>query len=318
VRKGGNRVRITAQLIDARSATHLWADRFDGSLEDVFDLQDRVASSVAGVIEPALQAAETARSAVRPTNDLTAYDLYLRAYEMVWSSGAQISQALGLMEQAIERDPRYGPALAFAALCCHRLLLDGRSNDPVADRRKGADFAKRALEVAGEDPVVLAYAALVLASFGDDIGTMIGLVDRALALNPNYARGWSISGLLRLWAGEPDIAIDHVDVALRLSPRARVGPSLLILGGAHFFSRRFDEAVPKLLLGIQDDPSFPIAYQILAACYAHMGRLDEARAIVAKLRAITPQVMQTHLPFRRPEDRELLLSGLGLAAGEAT
>ena len=237
---------------------------------------------------------------------------------MVWSSGAQISQALGLMEQAIERDPRYGPALAFAALCCHRLLLDGRSNDPVADRRKGADFAKRALEVAGEDPVVLAYAALVLASFGDDIGTMIGLVDRTLALNPNYARGWSISGLLRLWAGEPDIAIDHVDVALRLSPRARVGPSLLILGGAHFFSRRFDEAVPKLLLGIQDDPSFPIAYQILAACYAHMGRLDEARAIVAKLRAITPQVMQTHLPFRRPEDRELLLSGLGLAAGEAT
>jgi TolB-like protein len=316
VRKAGGRVRITAQLIDALSATHLWADRFDGSLEDVFDLQDRVASNVAGVIEPALQAAETARSAVRPTNDLTAYDLYLRAYEMVWSSGAQISDALRLMEQAIERDPRYGPALAFAALCCHRLLLDGRSGDPAADRRKGADFAKRALEVAGDDAVVLAYAALVLASFGDDIGAMIGLVDRALALNPNYARGWSISGLLRLWAGEPDIAIDHVDVALRLSPRARVGPSLLILGGAHFFSRRFNEAVPKLLLGIQDDPSFPIAYHILAACYAHMGRLDEARAIVAKLRSITPQVMQSHLPFRRPEDRELLLSGLRLAMGE--
>jgi TolB-like protein/class 3 adenylate cyclase len=142
VRKGSDRVRITVQLIDATNGAHLWADRFDGSLEDVFELQDKVASSVAGVIEPALQAAETARSAVRPTNDLTAYDLYLRAYEMVWSSGAQISQALGLMEQAIERDPRYGPALAFAALCCHRLLLDGRSKDPVADRRKGADFAK--------------------------------------------------------------------------------------------------------------------------------------------------------------------------------
>jgi TolB-like protein len=318
VRKAGNRVRITAQLIDAQTGAHLWADRFDGSLEDVFELQEKVASNVAGVIEPALQAAEIARSVKRPTADLTAYDLYLRAYEMVWSSGAQISQALGLMEQAIERDPRYGPALAFAALCCHRLLLDGRSKDPVADRRKGADLAKRALEVAGEDPVVLAYAALVLASFGDDIGTMIGLVDRALALNPNYAGGWSISGLLRLWAGEPDIAIDHVDVALRLSPRARVGPSLLILGGAHFFSRRFDEALPKLLLGIQDDPSFPIAYHILAACYAHMGRLDEARAIVAKLRAITPEVMPSHLPFRRPEDRELFRSGLRLAAGEGT
>jgi len=318
VRKAGGRVRITAQLIDAPTGTHIWADRFDGSLEDVFDLQDKVASSVAGVIEPALQAAETARSAAWPTNDLTAYDLYLRAYEMVWSSGAQISEALGLMEQAIARDPRYGPALAFAALCCHRLLLDGRSGDPAADRRKGADFAKRALEVAGDDPVVLAYAAMVLASFGDDIGAMMGLVDRALALNPNYARGWTISGLIRLWAGEPDIAIDHEETALRLSPRARVGPSLTILGGAHFFSRRFNEAAPKLLLGIQDDPSFPIAYCILAACYAHMGRLDEARAIVAKLRAITPHVMQSHLPFRRPEDRELFLSGLRLAAGEAT
>jgi len=107
-------------------------------------------------------------------------------------------------------------------------------------------------------------------------------------------------------------------VALRLSPRARIGPSLLILGGAHFFGQRFNEAVPKLLLAIQDDPSFPIAYHILAACYAHMGRLDEARATVAKLRAITPQVMQRHLPYRRPEDRELFLSGLRLAAGEET
>ena len=120
-----------------------------------------------------------------------------------------------------------------------------------------------------------------------------------------------------MYAGQPDIAIEHAEASLRLSPRARVGPLFLLLGGAHFFSRRFDEAVPKLLLGIQDDPSFPIAYQILAACYAHMGRLDEARAIVAKLRAITPQVMQTHLPFRRPEDRELFLSGLRLAAGGA-
>src|SRR5256714_61227 len=112
VRKGGNRVRITGQLIDAATGTHLWADRFDGSLEDVFDIQDRVASSVAGVIEPTLQVAETARSVGRATNDLTAYDLYLRAYAMVFSSGARFADALILMEQAIERDPRYGPALA--------------------------------------------------------------------------------------------------------------------------------------------------------------------------------------------------------------
>jgi TolB-like protein len=110
VRKAGGRVRISVQLIDAASGAHLWADRFDGLLADVFDLQDKVACSVAGVIEPALQAAETARSADRPTNDLTAYDIYLRAYEMYFSSARQIPAALPLLEQAIARDPRYGPA----------------------------------------------------------------------------------------------------------------------------------------------------------------------------------------------------------------
>ena len=146
VRKAGQRVRITAQLIDAASGTHLWADRFDGSLEDVFDLQDKVASSVAGVIEPALQAAETARSAGRPTSDLTAYDLYLRGYAMVLVSARQSPEALRLMEQAIARDPRYGPALAWAAFCCLRLVRDGRSEDRKADALKGADFARRALK----------------------------------------------------------------------------------------------------------------------------------------------------------------------------
>jgi adenylate cyclase len=133
VRKAGGRVRITGQLIDAATGTHLWADRFDGSLEEVFELQDKVASRVAGVIEPALQAAETARSAGRPTNDLNAYDLYLRAYAMFLSSARQISEGLRLMEQAIARDPRYGPALAWAAFCCDRLVQDGRSEDPAAD-----------------------------------------------------------------------------------------------------------------------------------------------------------------------------------------
>jgi hypothetical protein len=127
VRKAGGRVRVTAQLIDALNGTHLWADRFDGSLEDMFDLQDKIASSVAGVIEPTLQAAETARSADRPTNDLTAYDLYLRAYEMYFSSAQQIPAALCLLERAIERDPRYAPALAWAAVCCLRLEADGSS-----------------------------------------------------------------------------------------------------------------------------------------------------------------------------------------------
>jgi tetratricopeptide (TPR) repeat protein len=318
VRKGGNRVRITAQLIDALTGTHLWADRFDGLIEDVFELQDMVASNVAGVIEPALQAAETARSAGRPTADLTAYDLYLRAYAMVWSSAEQIPEALRLMEQAIARDPRYGPALAWAAYCCHRLLLVGRSEDPAADRLRGADFARRALEVSSDDPSTLAHAAHALAYFGADIGAMMALVDRALALNPNYARGWQISGALRLLAGQPDVAIQHIETALRLSPRARIGVSLRTIGAAHFLSRRFGEALPKLLLAIQDNPSFPEAYRYLAACYAHMGRLDDAREIVTRLQGISSFVIPDASFLRNAEHRELFLSGLRLAAGATT
>jgi adenylate cyclase len=315
VRKAGGRVRITAQLIDATTGAHLWADRFDGSLEDVFELQDKVASSVAGVIEPALQAAETARSASRPTSDLTAYDLYLRAYPMFWVS-AQVPDALSLLEDAIERDPRYGPALAWAAICCYRLLQDGRSADPDAERTKGRDYARRALEVAGDDPGVLANAADALSFFGEDIGALIAVADRALALNPNYARGWHVSGVLRLQAGEPDIAIEHGEAALRLSPRARVGSTFFMMGFAYFVSRRFDEAVPKLRLAIQENPTFAQPYRVLAACYAHMGRLDEAREIVTRLRAITPVVMPDFGQFRNAENRELFLSGLRLAADE--
>ena len=136
VRKAGERVRITAQLLDATTGTHLWADRFDGPLEDVFELQDKVASNVAGVIEPTLQAAETARSAGRPTSDLTAYDLYLRAYAMFWSSVERIPEALRLTEQAIARDPSYGPTLAWAAMCCVRPLVGER------ERRSGGRSSK--------------------------------------------------------------------------------------------------------------------------------------------------------------------------------
>ena len=319
VRKAGDRARISAQLIDAGSGVHLWADRFDGALEDVFELQDKVASSVAGIIEPALQAAETARSTGRPTTDLTAYDLYLRAYAMFFSSARQIPDALRLMEQAIERDPRYGPALAWAAVCCFRLLYDDRSEDPEADRLKGAHFARHALEVASDDPGTLANAALALAYFGENIGAMIALVDHALVLNSNYARGWHIGGLLRIWAGQPDIAIEHLETSLHLSPRVRIGLSRTDLGTAYFYSRHFDEAVPRLLLAIQEDPSLPQPHRILAACYTHMGRLDDAREIVERLRAITPVVIPNCTSYlRNPGDRELLLSGLRLASGAAT
>ncbi|HKM72545.1 MAG TPA: adenylate/guanylate cyclase domain-containing protein [Pseudomonadota bacterium] len=298
VRKGGNQVRITAQLIDSVTGTHLWADRFDGLPEDVFDLQDKVAVSVAGVIEPALHAAETAYSAARRTEDLTAYDLYLRAYALQLSSAPD---ALRLLDQAIGRDPQYGPALALAASFHATRCIGGWSQDPEAECLRGTDLARRALQVGSDDPGIIVDAAAALAYFGEDIGAMMGLIDRALALNPSFARGWNYSGLLSLFAGHPERAIEHAEVALHLSPRARVGTTLGIIGTAHLVSRRFDQALPKLLLAIQEARTFPIPYRWLASCYAHMGRLDEARDIVNRLRAITPVVVPTASWFRDPE-----------------
>jgi adenylate cyclase len=319
VRKAGGRVRITAQLIDAVTGTHLWADHFDGSLEDVFELQDRVAVSVAGVIEPALQAAEMRRSAARLTIDLTAYDLYLRALAAFFPiTRERAFEALGLLKQGIAIDRHYGPALSLAAICHMALVRDGWAEEAQRSRCKAIEFARQALEVSENDPRILANAAVVLAHFGEDMGAMIGLIDRALWLNPSYARGWNLSGGLRLWAGQPDLAIEHLETARRLSPREPVGAPLSMIGGAYFFKRRFEEAAAKLLLSIQDHPGYPPAYRYLAACYSHMGRLDEARAIVARLRAITPLVVPSELPFRNSEHRELFLSGLRLAADETT
>jgi TolB-like protein len=318
VRRGGNRVRISAQLIEAETGAHLWADRFDGALEHVFDLQDKVAASVAGVVEPALQAAETVRSARRPTSDLSAYELYLRACAIYFPSHRQMREALALLEAAVRRDPQYGAALGLAGLCCTHLATDASALDREAIRQKGIEFGRRAVEAAGDDPGLLADAALTLAVFGEDIDAMMLLVDRALALNSGYARGWHVSGFLRLWAGQADLAMEHAAMALRLSPRAQAGMTSWLTGAAPFFSRRFAEAIPRLRVAIEDTPGFQTPYRFLAACYAHMGLLDEAQTTIARLRAVTPEVMVSYpLPFRDPQHRELYFSGLRLALGEA-
>jgi tetratricopeptide (TPR) repeat protein len=318
VHKVSGRVRITAQLIDALSGTHLWADRFDGSLEDVFSLQDKVASSVAGVIEPALQAAEIGRSAVRPTNDLTAYDLYLRALPH-WASFEKnrIAQALDLLRRAIERDPHYAPALALAAFLPRRFRRQRLDQRPATNRRTGTDLARRALRVVADNPEVLGHAAFVPGHLGEDIDVALALVDRSLELNPSFAHGWYWSGVLRNWAGQPDLALAHLETFLRLSPRDRLPVYLTSIGAALFFKRQFDDAAAKLLTSLEQAPTFAVTYRFLAACYAHMGRLDEAREIVMWLRAITPLVAEPATRYRNPEHRELLLSGLRLAAGEA-
>jgi len=318
VRRAGDRVRITAQLIDATSGAHLWADRFDGSLEDFFDLQDRVASSVAGVIGPTMEAAEIRRSAERPTSDLTAHDFYLRALSYVYPRQKEgIIAALDLLGRAIERDPRYGVALANSGWCHFQLDINGWTDDHEANRRTGVDLARRALQINPDDPEVLAIAAFVLAWYGEDIDVAVGLIGHCLDLNPSFARGWYWSGVLRVFAGQPDLALEHFETFVRLSPRGRIAFYLTGIGNALFFKHRFDDAAAKLLASLEHLPTLTWTYRVLASCYTHMGRLNEAREIVKRLRAITPVVVPSDTPYRNPEHRELFLSGLRLAAGEA-
>jgi tetratricopeptide (TPR) repeat protein len=163
----------------------------------------------------------------------------------------------------------------------------------------------------------LADAAFALACFGEDLDGMTALVDRALAFNPNYARGWYTSGFLKLWAGNTDLAIKHAETSIRLSPRALAEDGSWLIGAALFFSRRFEEAVPRLRVAVEDLPAFPTPYRFLAACYTHLGLLEEASVTIARLRAITPEVIPNYpLPFRNPEHCELYLSALRLALRE--
>jgi adenylate cyclase len=265
-----------------------------------------------------LAVAEIRRSAERPTNDLTAYDLYLRAlsYLYSWDKEGTIA-ALDLLRQAIERDPHFGPALALAAASHSYLHVNGWTNDLQANRREGVDLAQQALRVAGEHPVVLGQAAHVLGYFGEDIDAAIDLIDRALELNPSYAVGWNRSGWLRLWAGQPELAIKHFERSLRLNPHARRAQTLMAIGAGHFFAHRLEDARTMLLRSLQENPTWVPTRRFLASCHAHMGRLDEVREMVKKLRGMTAVVVPSADHWRNPEHREFYLKGLHLAAGEA-
>jgi adenylate cyclase len=317
VRKGGNRVRIAAQLIEAESGVHLWADHFDGSLEDVLDLQDRVAISVTGVIEPALRAAEITRAMERPRPDPTAYDLYLRALRATYSWEKQdYMEALDRLSRATEQDAAYGPALALSAVYHMALYNNGWTEDPEATRQKATSLARDAVRNAGDDAETLGRGAYALAYCGEDIDAATALIDRSLHINPSFADGWHCSGWLRLWAGSPDVAIDHFERSLRLNPRDPKGAIFAANGIAHFFARRLDQARTTLLLSLQQHPDWVPTNRFLAACYAHLGELDEAKMMIKRLRALTPVVLPKADHWRDPEQREFYLSGLRLAMNE--
>jgi adenylate cyclase len=268
-----------------------------------------------------LQAAEIRLSAERPTSDLTAYDLYLRARSIGSTyEKDRIAQALDLLGQAIAREPRYGPALAQAAT--YRVDLENydwaQSSDAEENRRTAIELSRQAVSLAPDDPGVVGRAAIVLGRFGEDIDAALALIDRALSLNPSFAHAWYWSGWLRLFASNADLAIQHFETSMRLNPRGQRGFHLSGIGMAHFLNRRFDEALAVLRVSLEEVPIFTPTYRSLAACYAHMGRLEEARSIIKRMATLTPVAVPLANPFRNPEHRELFLSGLRMAAGEAT
>jgi adenylate cyclase len=318
VRKAGSVLRITGQLIDASTGSHLWAEKFDGPLEDVFELQDKIASSVAGIIDPLLLQTEIERASARPTADLTSYDLYLRALPLfrAWAR-EPIAQAIVLLEQAIERDPRYGPALASLALCHSQNFLSGWGDAAVEVERCRA-LARRARDAAPDDPMTVSSAAGALLALGEDTDLLKRMVDGALARNPSHAFGWLWSGWIRTVSGEADLALEHFEMSLRLDPRAtRRAFHLTGMGICHFFQRRFEQAAAVLEASFHELPTYPNTMWFLAACYAQMGRLDDAREFAAR-HGIGPggQWLTVGPGFGTAEQSELFLSGLRRATAE--
>ena len=292
VRKGGDRVRISVQLIDARDGAQIWTKRFEDTLEDVFALQDRITGGVAGQIEPTVQTAETRRGLNRPTASLGSYDLYLRAWPRFLTYERDgILEALDLFNRAIALDPAFGPALALAAQCHRFINIYGWSDDPQGHRRQGLDLAQRALNGAGDDADVLAQVAAVYAYLGEDPEAATTLADRAIALNPGSSTVWFLSGFINLRAGKLDLAIEHVETALRLDP---IGPHraglIGYMGAARFLQGRFSEAAQLLKESAQQNHG-PIFQAVLAASFGQLGQSSEAQAALARYRTLNPSAI---------------------------
>jgi adenylate cyclase len=320
VRKAGNRVRIAGQLIDVSTAAHLWADRFDGRLEDIFELQDQVTSSVVGAIFPKLQQAEIERARRKPTENLDAYDYYLRgmaAYDVPgkWENRDGNDDALRLFLKAIELDPDFAAAHAMAAMCFMRRKSNGWMVRLEQETAQAGQLASQAARLGQDDADALSRAGFVLARVVGDLDAGAALIDRALQLNPNLASGWLYSGITKNLLGEPDIAITHFARATRLNP---LGPYVVHAqmgtGLAHFLAGRRNEARLWAKKTLEHRPDFLNALRLLAASSALSGRTEEAEKIMQQLLQLNPTLRISHLkdvyPFRRPEDLANLIDGL--------
>jgi len=308
VRRAANRVRITTQLIDATFGAHIWADRFDGTLDDIFDIQDQVATSVVGAITRRLEQAEIERSKRKPTENLDAYDLFLRAMASFYQRTSEgNSGALKLFYRAIQLDENFASAYAMASWCYTRRKISGWMSDRTQEAAEGTRLARRAVELGSDDAIALARSGHSLAHLAGELDSGIMLVDRALVLNPNLAAAWFLGAWLRVFHGEPEAAIERFAQAMRLSP---LDPELYRMqagmASAHFLAGRFDDALSWAEKSFSELPTYLPAIAIVAMSYALAGRMEEARRAIQKIREVDPAFCLSNLttwyPLRRPED----------------
>jgi TolB-like protein len=301
VRRAGDRLRFTGQLIDATSGAHIWADRFDGELSDVFELQDRFTASVVAAIEPVLQLAEIERLKHKPAANLDAYDLLLRAQQRVYEfTEESLAAALRYLEQALAIDPSYAPAMALAALCYAELRRQGWTCDPAAEAAEGLRLAARAVEIAKDDSNVLWMAAHAVRILGQDVRPARDLAYRALRLNPNSPMALTTAGWVESALANPDKTIELIGRALRLSPRdPREWLMSTAMASAYLFNEQFQEAVPWAENALVQNPRNNGARRLLAASLAGLGQIDKAREIMREVLEIEPDLTISTLRARR-------------------
>jgi TolB-like protein len=288
VRKGGNKVRITGQLIDTATGAHLWADRFDGALDDIFELQDQVASSVVGAIEPKLRQSEIERASRKPTESLDAWDQYLRALVQLREYTPEgWRQAIDSLRKALALDPACAPAAGLFAWCrVFQLAGNLTSAEEVAE---GVRFARQAIETGREDPDALWMGGWAIVSLAGERGIGLAAIERALELNPNSTLAWNFNGWAQGFSNCPALAIEALQRAMRLSP---LDPQRWMFEGglalAHLIAGRYEEAIEWADRALQENPRAMGVLRFKAAACGLLGRIEEGRECVTRLRELVP------------------------------
>jgi adenylate cyclase len=316
VRRSGQKIRVTGQLIDASTGNHLWANNFDGTLDDIFELQDKVTSSVVGALIPTMRHAEIERAKHRPTENTDVHMIHMRgvASLYLWTR-AGLDEALRLAYEAMKLDPDYSMAYGLAATFYVARRTAGWTSDRIKEMAEVEILTRRGAEVGRDDAWALGSCGFATASILSDLDTAVSLMDRALALNANMALMWAQSAYVRAWLGDPELALVHVERAKRLSP---VDPHMFTMYGAeamaHFVARRYDDALASAENALRHNPFFSQGTRLAVASAAILGRKEDARKYLARLQMLDPELRISNLGdrvnFRRPDDFALLAEGL--------